>query len=71
MFKLYFRLKFKNFFIVINDRTILELQSEIELKHLRLTARLGYKYIIIPSLSDAAKALPIDLSFYKRFKKVK
>ena len=36
-----------------------------------LLCKMGYKYIIIPSLSDAAKALPIDLSFYKRFKKVK
>ena len=61
----------KNCSIINNDKKILELQSEIELKHLRLTARFGYKYIIIPSLSDAAKALPIDLSFYKRFKKVK
>lgn len=61
----------KNCSIINNDKKILELQSEIELKHLRLTAKLGYKYIIIPSLSDSAKALPIDLSFYKRFKKVK
>lgn len=61
----------KNCSIINNDKKILELQSEIELKHLRLTAKLGYKYIIIPSLSDSSKALPIDLSFYKRFKKVK
>lgn len=61
----------KNCSIVNNDKKILELQSEVDLKHLRLTAKLGYKYIIIPSLSDAAKSLPIDLTFYKRFKKVK
>ena len=61
----------KNCSIINNDKKLLELQSEVELKHLRLTAKLGYKYIIIPSLSDAAKSLPVDLSFYKRFKKVK
>lgn len=61
----------KNCSIINNDKKILELQSEVELKRLRLTAKLGYKYIVIPSLSDAAKSLPIDLSFYKRFKKVK
>lgn len=61
----------KNCSIINNDKKILELQSEVELKRLRLTAKLGYKYIIIPSLSDAAKSLPVDLSFYKRFKKVK
>lgn len=61
----------KNCSIINNDKKILELQSEIELKRLRLTAKLGYKYIIIPSLSDAAKSLPVDLTFYKRFKKVK
>lgn len=57
--------------IINNDRKILELQSEIELRHVRYIAKLGYKYIIIPSLSDAAKSLPIDLSFYKRYKKIK
>lgn len=61
----------KNCSIINNDKKILELQSEIEVRHLRQVAKMGYKYIIIPSLSDAAKALPIDLSFYKRFKKVK
>lgn len=61
----------KNCANINNERKILELQSEIEYKHLRVIAKLGYKYIIIPSLSDAAKSLPIDLSFYKRFKKVK
>lgn len=55
----------------LNDRKILELQSEIELRHVRAIAKLGYKYIIIPSLSDAAKSLPIELSFYKRYKKLK
>lgn len=57
--------------IINNNKKVLELQAEIELKRLRMTAKLGYKYIIIPSLSDAAKSLPVDLSFYKRFKKVK
>jgi nicotinate-nucleotide pyrophosphorylase (carboxylating) len=61
----------KNCSIINNDKKILELQSEIELRHIRQVAKMGYKYIIIPSLSDAAKSLPIDLSFYKRFKKVK
>lgn len=57
--------------IINNDKKILELQSEIELRHVRYIAKLGYKYIIIPSLSDAAKSFPIDLSFYKRYKKIK
>lgn len=56
---------------LINNRKILEVQSEIELRHVRSVAKMGYKYIIIPSLSDSAKSLPIDLNFYKRFKKIK
>ena len=61
----------KNCSIINNDKKILELQSEIELRHIRVIAKMGYKYIIIPSISDAAKSLSIDLSFYKRFKKIK
>ena len=56
---------------LINNRKILEVQSEIELRHVRSVAKMGYKYIIITSLSDSAKSLPIDLNFYKRFKKIK
>ena len=56
---------------LMNNNKVLEVQSEIELRHVRSIAKMGYKYIIIPSLSDSAKALPIDLNFYKRFKKIK
>ena len=57
--------------IINNGKKILELCSEIDLKKVRSTAKLGYRYIIIPSLSDASKALPIDMCVYKRFKKIK
>ena len=56
---------------LMNNNKVLEVQSEIELRHVRSIAKMGYKYIIIPSLSDSTKALPIDLNFYKRFKKIK
>lgn len=55
--------------IINQNKKVLEILSEIDLKKVRNVARIGYKYIIIPSLSDASKSLPIDLCFYKRIKK--
>lgn len=54
--------------IINQNKKTLELQAEIELKKIRSIAKMGYKYIIIPSLTDSSKCLPIDLCFYKRIK---
>ncbi len=57
--------------IINQNKKVLEILSEIDLKRVRSIAKMGYSYIIIPSLSDASKSLPIDLCFYKRVRKIK
>lgn len=64
--------QFINNCTIINDgKKILELCSEVDLKKVRSIAKSGYKYIIIPSLSDGSKSLPIEMCVYKRFKRIK
>jgi nicotinate-nucleotide pyrophosphorylase (carboxylating) len=52
-------------------RKILEAFVEIDSKKIRYLARLGYQYVLIPSITDGAKSLSIEMCFYKRLKKLR
>ena len=66
------RIKSNNFKLIeelmeINrDEKKIEVEGEIELKKVRAVAKLGVSNLIIPSLSDGAKALNVELCFYKK-----
>lgn len=57
--------------IINQGKKVLEVLTDVDLKKVRSIAKMGYSYLIIPSLSDASKSLPIDLCFYKRVKGMK
>ena len=66
------RIKSNNFNLIeelmeINRQVkTIEVTGELELKKVRAIAKLGVSNLIIPSLSDGAKSLNIELCFYKR-----
>lgn len=51
---------------LIDKRKNIEAFGDIDLKKIRSLALKGYAKFLIPSLTDAAMAFPIDMCFYKR-----
>lgn len=51
------------------EQKVLEVEGEFDVKKVRSIAKMGYKYIIIPSITESAQYLPIDMCFYKRLYK--
>lgn len=50
-----------------NGKKILEIVADVDVKKVRSIAKLGFRRIIIPSITDDSSSLPISLCFYKRY----